>query len=139
MRDSSKVGTIQKPEDAVFFGLFCSWALKNVSSFELNIGLEVTSAGYTHRSRSMSHILVVEDDADIAALIAHYLEKAGHRVERVASGSDVLPHLRKSPPELVILDLMLPGMDGLLVCQAMRADPALGAIPIIMVTARGEE
>jgi DNA-binding response OmpR family regulator len=87
----------------------------------------------------MSHILVVEDDVDIAALLAHYLEKAGHRVERVTSGNEVLPKLRKSAADLVILDLMLPGMDGLLVCQAMRADPAVAAIPIIMLTARGEE
>jgi len=87
----------------------------------------------------MSQILVVEDDSDIAALIAHYLEKSGHRVERLTSGAEVLPRLRKSPADLVILDLMLPGMDGLLVCQAMRADRALAAIPIIMLTARGEE
>jgi two-component system alkaline phosphatase synthesis response regulator PhoP len=87
----------------------------------------------------MSHILVVEDDADIAALIAHYLEKAGHRIDRLSSGSDVLPRLRQNAADLVVLDLMLPGMDGLLVCQAMRADPSLAAIPIIMLTARGEE
>jgi DNA-binding response OmpR family regulator len=87
----------------------------------------------------MSQILVVEDDADIAALIAHYLEKAGHRIDRLSSGSDVLPRLRKVPADLVILDLMLPGMDGLLVCQAMRADPGIASIPIIMLTARGEE
>jgi two-component system, OmpR family, alkaline phosphatase synthesis response regulator PhoP len=87
----------------------------------------------------MSYILVVEDDIDIAALISHYLEKAGHRVERVSSGSDVLPRVRTTPPDLVILDLMLPGMDGLVVCQAMRADPAIAGIPIIMLTARGEE
>jgi DNA-binding response OmpR family regulator len=87
----------------------------------------------------MSHILVVEDDVDIAALIAHYLEKAGHRVERVTSGTDVLPRVRANPPDLVILDLMLPGIDGLIVCQAMRADPTMASIPIIMLTARGEE
>jgi len=87
----------------------------------------------------MSHILVVEDDTDIAALIAHYLEKAGHRVERVISGADVLPRLRTAAADLVILDLMLPGMNGLLVCQAMRNDPSMAAIPIIMLTARGEE
>ena len=87
----------------------------------------------------MSLILVVEDDADIAALIAHYLEKAGHRVDRVTSGTDVLPRLRKTPADLVILDLMLPGIDGLLVCQAMRADPSIAGIPIIMLTALGEE
>ena len=87
----------------------------------------------------MSHILVVEDDADIAALIAHYLEKAGHRVHRLTSGADVLPRLKTAPADLVILDLMLPGMDGLLVCQAMRADPTFAATPIIMLTARAEE
>ena len=87
----------------------------------------------------MSQILVVEDDADIAALIGHYLEKAGHRIDRLSSGTEVLPRLRRNAADLVVLDLMLPGMDGLLVCQAMRADPALAAIPIIMLTARGEE
>jgi DNA-binding response OmpR family regulator len=87
----------------------------------------------------MSQILVVEDDADIAALIAHYLEKAGHHVERLTSGADVLPRLRRSPVDLLILDLMLPGVDGLVVCQAMRADTLLAGIPIIMLTARGDE
>ena len=87
----------------------------------------------------MSKILIVEDDQDIAELIAHYLEKAGHGVKRLASGREVMPQLRVEPVDLVILDLMLPGMDGLLVCQAMRADAATAAIPVIMLTARGEE
>ena len=87
----------------------------------------------------MSSILIVEDDADIAELIARYLEKAGHRVDRLTSGRDVMPRLRKQPADLVILDLMLPGMDGLLVCQALRSDPATASIPVIMLTARGEE
>jgi DNA-binding response OmpR family regulator len=87
----------------------------------------------------MPHILVVEDDDDIAALLAHYLEKGGHTVERLSSGSAVLPKLRARPADLVILDLMLPGMDGRLVCQAMRAEPATAGIPVIMLTARGEE
>jgi DNA-binding response OmpR family regulator len=84
-------------------------------------------------------ILVVEDDQDIADLLAHYLEKAGHQVTRLSSGKDVMPQLRTAPADLVILDLMLPGMDGLLVCQAMRADPATAGIPVIMLTARGDE
>jgi two-component system, OmpR family, alkaline phosphatase synthesis response regulator PhoP len=87
----------------------------------------------------MPHILVVEDDHDIAELIAHYLEKAGHSVDRLASGAAVIPKLRARVTDLVILDLMLPGMDGLLVCQAMRADAATAGIPVIMLTARGEE
>ena len=87
----------------------------------------------------MPSILVVEDDHDIAALLAHYLEKAGHTVSRLSSGTAVLSTLRAQPADLVILDLMLPGMDGLLVCQALRADPATAGVPIIMLTARGEE
>jgi DNA-binding response OmpR family regulator len=87
----------------------------------------------------MATILVVEDDQDISDLLAHYLERAGHDVTRLSSGKDVMPQLRSAPADLVILDLMLPGMDGLLVCQAMRADAATSGIPIIMLTARGEE
>jgi two-component system, OmpR family, alkaline phosphatase synthesis response regulator PhoP len=87
----------------------------------------------------MSAILVVEDDHDIAGLLELYLERAGHHVTRLASGKDVMPQLRGTPADLVILDLMLPGMDGLLVCQAMRADPATAGTPVIMLTARGEE
>ena len=87
----------------------------------------------------MSRLLVVEDDHDIADLIAHYLQKAGHTVEAVTSGTAVMARVRATPRRRVILDLMLPGMDGLLVCQALRADAATAAIPIIMLTARGEE
>jgi two-component system, OmpR family, alkaline phosphatase synthesis response regulator PhoP len=81
----------------------------------------------------------VEDDPDIASLIEHYLEKAGHQVTRLTTGSTVMPHLRDAGADLVILDLMLPGMDGLLVCQAMRSDSRTADIPVIMLTARGEE
>jgi two-component system, OmpR family, alkaline phosphatase synthesis response regulator PhoP len=84
-------------------------------------------------------ILVVEDDPDIAELIEHYLVKAGHEVTRMGIGTTVMPHLRSAGADLVILDLMLPGMDGLLVCQAMRADSGTADIPVIMLTARGEE
>ena len=87
----------------------------------------------------MSRILVVEDDLDIAQLIAHYLQKAGHTTECLTSGSAVVAHARSSMPDLVVLDLMLPGMDGLMVCQALRATRETAAIPVIMLTARGEE
>ena len=87
----------------------------------------------------MASIVVVEDDPDISDLIAHYLQKAGHDVTRLTTGTEVMPRLRAAIPDLVILDLMLPGMDGLLVCQAMRADSATATIPIIMLTARGDE
>ena len=87
----------------------------------------------------MPRVLVVEDDPDIAELIRHYLEKSGHTVEALASGAAVLPKVRADRPDLIVLDLMLPGLDGLMVCQALRSDPRTAAIPIIMVTARGEE
>jgi two-component system alkaline phosphatase synthesis response regulator PhoP len=87
----------------------------------------------------MSRVLVVEDDKDIAELIAHYLQKADHTVEIAASGTAALRQVKESAPDLILLDLMLPGMDGLLVCQTFRSDPATAAIPIIMLTARGEE
>jgi DNA-binding response OmpR family regulator len=87
----------------------------------------------------MSRILVVEDDPDIAQLIAHYLQKAGHTTECQTSGSGVVLHARASAPDLVLLDLMLPGMDGLMVCQALRSQRETAGIPIIMLTARGEE
>ena len=87
----------------------------------------------------MARVLVVEDSRDIADLIQHYLERAGHAVETLSSGTDVMPAVRRAPPDLVVLDLMLPGMDGLLVCQALRREPSTSAIPIIMLTARDEE
>ena len=87
----------------------------------------------------MSRILVVEDSPDIADLLRHYLERAGHDVDLVTSGPAVLPHVRGRQPDLILLDLMLPGLDGLEVCQALRRDPATAAVPIIMLTARGEE
>ena len=89
--------------------------------------------------RHVSHILIVEDDKDIADLIAHYLRKAGHAIDAAASGPAALAKIRTAPPALVLLDLMLPGMDGLRVCQTLRRDPETAAIPIIMLTARGEE
>jgi DNA-binding response OmpR family regulator len=87
----------------------------------------------------MSRVLVVEDDPDIAALISHYLQKAGHTIDVIASGTAALRRVKDAAPDLILLDLMLPGMDGLLVCQTLRSDPATASIPIIMLTARGEE
>ncbi len=87
----------------------------------------------------MARILVAEDDPDIANLLAHYLQRAGFEADSVASGVDVLPRIKKAPPDLLLLDLMLPGLDGLEVCRAVRSDPSTAAIPIIMVTAKGEE
>ena len=85
------------------------------------------------------HILVAEDDRDIAELISHYLTKAGWTSHIAPSGDQALSYARRNPVDAVILDLMLPGMNGLEVCQALRGDKGTAAVPIIILTARGEE
>ena len=85
------------------------------------------------------HILVAEDDRDIAELISHYLKKAGWSAHVAAAGDQALAYIRNHPVDVVILDLMLPGMSGLDVCQALRADRATAGVPVIMLTARTEE
>jgi two-component system alkaline phosphatase synthesis response regulator PhoP len=87
----------------------------------------------------MARILVVEDDRDIADLIARYLQKAGWEPQVVASGDAALAQARQSLPDLIVLDVMLPGVSGLDVCRALRGDPASALVPIIMLTARAEE
>ena len=84
-------------------------------------------------------ILIVEDDPDIAELVGRYLDKAGFITEVVASGREALIAIAARPPELVVLDLMLPHVDGLEVCRVIRSNEATAAIPIIMLTARAEE
>jgi two-component system, OmpR family, alkaline phosphatase synthesis response regulator PhoP len=84
-------------------------------------------------------ILVAEDDRDIAQLIAHYMAKAGWHARIAASGDEALAQARDGVVDLLILDLMLPGVSGLEVCRLLRADRATAQLPIIMVTARAEE
>ncbi len=84
-------------------------------------------------------ILIVEDDPDIAHLVARYLDKAGYLTETVSSGRDALQAIGVKTPDLVVLDLMLPQLDGLEVCRLVRANESTAAIPIIMLTARAEE
>jgi len=86
-----------------------------------------------------TRILIVEDDPDIAQLVARYLDKAGFTTERVTSGREALQTITERPPDLVVLDLMLPHMDGLEVCRLLRAHDATSGIPVIMLTARAEE
>ena len=71
--------------------------------------------------------------------MAHHLAKAGYTSDILTAGTDVLARVRRDPPDLVVLDLMLPGLSGLEVCRAMRADPSISSVPIIMLTARTEE
>ncbi len=88
---------------------------------------------------TMSKILIVEDDPDIRELLRFNLEKAGYTLFLAEDGEKALTLARKHSPDIVLLDLMLPGVDGLEVCRTLKQDPELQRIPIIMVTAKGEE
>jgi two-component system response regulator BaeR len=81
-------------------------------------------------------IYIVEDEPELAALVADYARAAGHAPTVFADGAGALAAIRTRPPALVVLDLMLPGLDGLSVCRAVRA---FSQVPIVMVTARVEE
>ena len=84
-------------------------------------------------------ILVVEDEAALALLLAYNLEAEGYVVERVERGDEAELLLEESAPDLVILDWMLPGVSGLEICRRLRAREATRTLPVIMLTARGEE
>lgn len=84
-------------------------------------------------------IVIVEDERDIADLVEIYLRKEGFQTETVTDGGRALDLIRRTLPDLVVLDLMLPGMDGFEICRALRADERFHSLPIIMLTARGEE
>ena len=84
-------------------------------------------------------ITIVEDEDDIRALVCAGLKKERFRVREYADGKGFLSSLRSEKPDLVILDVMLPDTDGFAICRGMRADRALAAIPVIMLTARAEE
>jgi two-component system, OmpR family, response regulator BaeR len=82
------------------------------------------------------HILVVEDEPKLAALMRDYLAASGAHVDVLGHGDDALPRLRNAPPDLLVLDLMLPGTDGFTICRELRT---FSTLPVIMVTARVEE
>ena len=87
----------------------------------------------------MTDVLVVEDDTDISDLLVHYLQRAGYSPRVVSSGDEALKAVKAALPDIMVLDVMLPGLDGFGVCRAMRQDPRTAVVPIIMLTARAEE
>jgi DNA-binding response OmpR family regulator len=84
-------------------------------------------------------VLLIEDERDIADLVRYHVEKAGMRFLHAADGGTALRLARTEVPDVALLDLMLPGLDGLEVCRQLRRDAATRRLPIIMLTARGEE
>ena len=87
----------------------------------------------------MKRILIVEDDRDIVELVRYNLEKDDFQVQAVGDGVSALAQVKKSAPDLVILDLMLPKLSGLEICKEIRRDASLNRLPILMLTARGDE
>lgn len=83
-----------------------------------------------------ARVLIVEDEPKLAALLADYLKAAGYDTARLADGREVVPAVKADPPDLILLDLMLPGRDGLDICRELRT---FSQVPVIMVTARVEE
>jgi two-component system, OmpR family, response regulator BaeR len=81
-------------------------------------------------------VLIVEDESDLSAIVADYVRAAGYRAEVIANGREALARIRRAPPDLIVLDLMLPELDGLALCQAVRG---FCAVPVIMTTARVQE
>jgi len=86
-----------------------------------------------------ARIVLVEDEPDIAEVLRYNLEREGFRVEVEPRGDTALESIRRSPPDLVLLDLMLPGLDGLEIARALKRDESTAGLPIVMLTARGEE
>jgi two-component system alkaline phosphatase synthesis response regulator PhoP len=90
-------------------------------------------------SQRPKKILIVEDEQDIAQLVRHYLEKEGYHPNIAKTGLEALNLAVSEHPDLIILDLMLPQMDGLEVCKAIRHKPETARLPVIMLTAKKEE
>lgn len=87
-------------------------------------------------TETAAHVLVVDDDPNVAEVITRYLEREGFRVDTLGNGQEAIRRVIVNPPDLLVLDLMLPGMDGLEVCRQLRA---LEPVPVIMLTAKGDE
>ena len=86
-----------------------------------------------------SKILIVEDEPDIVELLAYHLNQAGFETEAVSNGRDALDQMRANPPNLILLDLLLPEVDGLEVCRLLKQDASTADVPVIILTAKGEE
>src|SRR6202158_1316032 len=87
----------------------------------------------------MKRVLLIEDDRDIVELVRYNLEREGFQVAAATDGASGLAQVKKTPPDVLVLDLMLPKISGLEICKEIRRDPALNRLPILMLTARGEE
>jgi DNA-binding response OmpR family regulator len=86
----------------------------------------------------MKRVLLIEDDRDIVELVRYNLEREGFQVAAATDGASGLAQIRKTPPDILLLDLMLPKLSGLDICKEIRRDTSLNRLPILMLTARGD-
>jgi two-component system response regulator MtrA len=87
----------------------------------------------------MAKIVVADDDVDVRTLVMLKLESTGHDVTGVENGLEAVDRCRSERPDLVVLDLMMPGMNGLEACREIRADPMIAGTPVILLTARAQD
>ena len=85
------------------------------------------------------HIVIIDDEQDILELLRYNLDKIGYRTTCLLDGESAIKEIRESIPDLILLDLMLPGIDGLDVCRILKNSDQTAKIPIIMITAKGED
>ena len=100
---------------------------------------QLSSRPKSGTEQTVQRILVVDDEEDLLELVRYNLSKEGYQVECVATGEDALKAARRQPPDLIVLDLMLPSVDGLEVCRRLKNDSKTRDVPIIMLTAKSEE
>jgi phosphate regulon transcriptional regulator PhoB len=106
------------------------------------VRFQVQSSGVTNANGGLlmtTRVLIIEDDKDIVELVRYNLANEGYQVTSVGDGASGLAQVRKSPPDVLLLDLMLPKLSGLDICREIRRDSSLNRLPILMLTARGEE
>ncbi len=86
-----------------------------------------------------THILVVDDEEDVLELVRYNLSREGYKVTCISTGEDAIEQARRDPPDLIVLDLLLPNVDGLEVCRRLKDDPKTKCVPILMLTAKAED
>ncbi len=123
-----------------------TWYLMNIESRETNHAYRngesygrLPAMRTRARELNMKRILIIEDDRDIVELVRYNLANEGFQVNAALDGNAGLTSLKKTPPDLLLLDLMLPKMSGLDICREVRKDDSLNRLPILMLTARGDE
>src|SRR6516225_8919240 len=87
----------------------------------------------------MQRIVMIEDEPDIVQLVRYNFRKEGFELESFSRGKDGFEHLRRNQPDLVLIDILLPDLDGFEICKRLRADDRLRSVPVIFLTAKGEE